>query len=242
MKAALNTTKALGSAEAEAAKRRETTAYKLEELKTSFANMAIKIGEAVLPLLKEMTPIFVKLMEDIGTFAKENPEFTKFATLAAGALVALAPLALAISGIAGALGLIFTPLGLLITFFAIVYTKSEAFRESIAKIWRLIKNIGGALFSGSMEKAGEYLSRDVNFDYDSKGAKIMPADYSKESGLTGSAFEQFRSDSAMSALKEQFVNIGGSIDLTGSGAAQVKKASLGSSAGGNLGFNIAGAK
>lgn len=239
MFAALDTTKALGSAEREAAKRRETAAFKLEEIKTALANMAIKIGESVLPALKEMAPVLTKLADDFGVFAKENPEFMKFAIIAAVALAAVAPLALAISGLAAAIGLIFSPLGLVIGLFTVLYAKSESFRESVLKIGRAMKNITLAATAGSFTKAKEYLLRDVNYEYDSSGAKVIPSDYS---GLTGSAFQDFMSGQSLSAQKEMNVNIGGSIDLTGSGAAQVKKANLGSSIGGNLGFNIAGGK
>lgn len=236
MAVALDRANALGSAEREAAKRRETAAFKLEELKTALANMAIKIGEAVLPAIKEMAPVITKLAADFGDFMKNNPEFAKFAVLAAVVVTAIAPLALAIGGIASALGVVFSPLGALIALFATLYAKSESFRESITKIGRAMKNILGAVFAGSFDKAREYLMRDVNYEYDSNGAKIMPGSYDK---LDSSGFQEFLQGQGLASQKEMNINLGGSINLSGPGAASVTGATLGSSMGGNLGFNIA---
>jgi hypothetical protein len=108
LRVANNETKNMGSVTAEAGVMMGTTAAQMQLAKNNVENLQIEIGNQLLPLIKELIPGFVGVVQAISGFAEANPLLTQIAigigAIGAAAVIALpvvAGLGMAIKTIAG---------------------------------------------------------------------------------------------------------------------------------------------
>jgi hypothetical protein len=108
LKVASDETKNMGSVTAEAGVMMETTAAQMQLAKNAVADLQIEIGNQLLPVIKELIPGFVGMVQAISGFVQANPLLTQIAigvgAIGAAVIVALpvvAGLGMAIKTIAG---------------------------------------------------------------------------------------------------------------------------------------------
>ncbi len=82
-------------------------------LLAAIENAFISIAES--GVLETVSKAFDKLAESINKLSDVNPQILEFGTYAALALVGLAPFSLAVAGLAGSMGLLLSPLGMVVT-------------------------------------------------------------------------------------------------------------------------------
>jgi len=107
-----------GNAEAAFQQMEKSTTRQMEKLKTSFQDMAISIGTALMPVLEQVIKYVKPIIEKIGQWISDNPELTKTILLVAGAvgglLLFLGTLGMMIGPIAAVLGILFGPVGIIL--------------------------------------------------------------------------------------------------------------------------------
>lgn len=96
----------------------KSTSRQMEKMQTSFKDMAIGIGTALMPALTKLVKAVTPIIEKIGKWIEENPELTKTVLLIAGAvgglLVTLGPLLMMLPAIGTAFAILTGPIGLAI--------------------------------------------------------------------------------------------------------------------------------
>jgi hypothetical protein len=93
LKVANDETKNMGSVTAEAGVMMETTAAQILKAKNNVENLQIEIGNQLLPVIKELTPGFIGVVQAVSGFAQANPLLTQIA-IGVGAIGAAAVIAL----------------------------------------------------------------------------------------------------------------------------------------------------
>jgi hypothetical protein len=93
LKVANDETKNMGSVTAEAGVMMETTAAQMQLARNNVENLQIEIGNQLLPVIKELIPGFVGVVQAISGFAEANPLLTQIA-IGIGAIGAAAVIAL----------------------------------------------------------------------------------------------------------------------------------------------------
>jgi hypothetical protein len=108
LRVASDETKNMGSVTAEAGVQMETTAAQMQLAKNNVENLQIEIGNQLLPVIKELIPGFIGVVQAISGFTEANPLLTQIAigigAIGAAAVIALpvvAGLGMAIKTIAG---------------------------------------------------------------------------------------------------------------------------------------------
>jgi hypothetical protein len=93
LKVANDETKNMGSVTAEAGVMMETTAAQMQLAKNNVENLQIEIGNQLLPVIKELIPGFVAVVQAVSGFAQANPLLTQIA-IGIGAIGAAVVIAL----------------------------------------------------------------------------------------------------------------------------------------------------
>lgn len=137
---ATNSIKTSGSVLKEFENRSNTTAFKLKRAKAEFMDAAITLGNALLPVLTDLTKALTPIITGISKWMKENKELTGtivkvVAGVAAGAM-AISGLSTAISVVSGALAFMTGPIGWVIagvaTLSYTIYKVSDAWDDETA--------------------------------------------------------------------------------------------------------------
>ena len=93
-----------GARAVEAARRFATVESQLELLANEFKYLAISIGDAFLPVIRDMISSVKPAVEALAEFTKQNPELVKTAAALGAVAAAIGPLAIGIGGMASLTG------------------------------------------------------------------------------------------------------------------------------------------
>lgn len=151
--------KFLGSMMRELEIKKKTAAFKLKQLRAAYIGLAIDIGTTLLPVIKEIAPVFGKIATAISKFVKKNPELTKFIVLSGLAFAAVAPLALAIGALFNPVTLIVGAMALLGVKLGFVAKNSKTLKPFFTDIWKILKNIDKAGFGKTFTEIGERIDK-----------------------------------------------------------------------------------
>ncbi len=141
----------------------QSTSRQMESLKSSVTDMAISIGQSLMPILNQVIEMVKPIIETIGNWIKENPELTKTLFLVAGAvgalLLVLGTLGMIIGPLAAAFTLLLGPVGLVIAAIAalaaigiVVWNNWDKIGDFFKNLWEGIKNA----FSSALDWIKEY--------------------------------------------------------------------------------------
>lgn len=100
----------------EASKRFSTMASKIEILKNRLHDLAIEVGEGMMPILDKLNKIIEPIIEAIGKWIDEHPRLVQWmmvvAVIVAGLVIAIAGLTTVLMGVAAVFLIIMSPIGL----------------------------------------------------------------------------------------------------------------------------------
>ncbi len=131
---------------------RNTAEGGLIVMKNEFSNLREVIGEALIPMIQQITAALTPLITKATEWISENKELTKWILLGVGAFSALllvvGSLGMALPVIIAGFGFLLSPIGLVIVAIlgiaaAIIYVIKnwENFKEGIRGVWEVIKSI-----------------------------------------------------------------------------------------------------
>ena len=141
------------AAEEEASKQMNTLSNTLKEIKMQLNDIAVQLGEVLLPILKELLQDYISPL--INKFSSLSDTTKKWILVIGGALSALGPVILAItkivkacSSLSGVFAALASPVGIVIAVIAALiaivvalYNTNEEFRTRVQEIWESIKDI-----------------------------------------------------------------------------------------------------
>ena len=130
----------------------ETAGQRMAKLQAKFEGMAVKLGEALMPVIEKLVPVIEKLIE---LFTGLGPEIQAIAVVGGVLMGAFALLWPVISGVVGALGgvggltavlaLLTGPIGLIILAVGLLaaawFTNFGGIQDKVAAVWEKIKPI-----------------------------------------------------------------------------------------------------
>ena len=127
--------------------RSNTTAFKLRAAQTNAENLAILIGNELLPVITDITEAVVPVIKSISAWVSENPELTKTilkVTAAVGAILGvLAAVGFVISGVATTVGVLATAFSVVASLPFIIGAALVGAGILIYKNWDKIKTFFG---------------------------------------------------------------------------------------------------
>ena len=135
------------SVQAEFANRSNTTAFKLRAAQTNAENLAILIGNELLPVITGITEAVIPVIKSISAWVSANPELTKTilkVTAAVGAILGvMAVVGFAISGVATTVGVLATAFSVVASLPFIIGAALVGAGILIYKNWDKIKTFFG---------------------------------------------------------------------------------------------------
>ena len=128
----------------------------------------IQMGDAILPIIKKLTPDIIKIVWKFREWIKLNPHIMKNAIIIIGITAAVVALSVAVGLVLSVLGtlasvlaVVFSPVGLVIAAiavgFVLLYKHSESFRNIISSIVGVAKSLFTAFKEGGLDKFLERL-------------------------------------------------------------------------------------
>lgn len=93
-----------GSMQKELNKKLSTAKVKIDRVKAGFNALMIAIGSVMLPLIKSVVPVLLRIGEKLAAFAKAHPIIVKFALLFGMALAVIGAIGIAIGVVVGLVG------------------------------------------------------------------------------------------------------------------------------------------
>ena len=147
-----------GAADAATAQMEESTSRQMAHLMADLKDVAMTIGEALMPVLQEIVETVVPIVQKVGEWVKENPKLVKTILVAVGAigglLVTLGPILMVLGSLltmlpvlGGAFAVLLGPVGLVIAAIAAViaigvllYKNWDTIKEKATSIWDGIAN------------------------------------------------------------------------------------------------------
>lgn len=141
-----------------------TMANKMDRAKASIHNVGIAIGSALLPSVTKVAAVLVKIVTPIASWIEKHQKLT---TIVLGSLVGLGALAAVIWLITTAVGLLISPVGLVVLAIAAVVAGAIYAYKHFAKFRDITKEVGSFLktaFIASWHEAGkivQWFSTDV---------------------------------------------------------------------------------
>lgn len=151
--------KFLGSMMRELEIKKKTAAFKLKQLRAAYNILAIDIGATLLPVIKEIAPVFGKIATAISKFVKKNPELTKFIVISGLAFAAIAPIALVIGTLLNPVTLVAGAIALLGVKLGYVARNSKTLKPFFTDLWKILKNIDKAGFEKTFTAIGERINK-----------------------------------------------------------------------------------
>jgi len=136
----------------------KSTSRSMEKLKASFKDIAISVGNVLLPVLTDLVEKIKPVIENIKAWMEEHPELTKIIIIATGAigglLLVLGPLLMMLPGLVvlgpmvgaaftmmlGPVGLIIAGIAALIAIGVLVWKNWDTIKEKAVEIWNNIVN------------------------------------------------------------------------------------------------------
>lgn len=122
----------------------EGEGFKFEKLMANLRVAGIRLGNVLLPVVANIAE---RLTHWIKAFQKLSPQTKKFILIAVGVAAVLGPALLLISGIATAIGLLISPVGLvilaiaaLVAGFVLLYRHSEQVQKAVGDMWKWIQD------------------------------------------------------------------------------------------------------
>ena len=161
-----STTNATGMTDEAVKQMSEGSSADLDVLKQNLANLAITIGDTLIPILKQIMDALVPIIQKVSEWVKENPKLVKTILVAVGAvgglLVTLGPILMVLGSLltmlpalGGAFAVLLGPVGLVIAAIAAViaigvllYKNWDTIKEKATAIWNGIANF----FTGIWDK------------------------------------------------------------------------------------------
>jgi TP901 family phage tail tape measure protein len=136
-----------GSVQAEFVNQSNTTAFKLRQAQTNAENLAILIGNELLPVITDITEAVMPVIDSISAWVSENPALTKTilkVTAAVGAILGvLAAVGFIISGVATTVGVLATAFSVVASLPFIIGAALVGAGILIYKNWDKIKTFFG---------------------------------------------------------------------------------------------------
>ena len=261
----LNTTLALvsgkefsGSMLKEFLTKAETTEMMLKRLQVVFVILKREIGNALIPVIRELAMTFIPIIEFITSFVKSHPKFTKFTLIIVGIAAALIPIIGIVTLIAANIVLLG---GTFMAWVGIAVGAIAAVVAAFMFIPELINYIGNLLFNFKwvwydFQEAFFEMKDAVLPALKAFGLKIweiLTWPIRKTMELLSKLPKAIRDRTGISALQESFngiftdstinsqpVTINGNIDIGVTGPGAVKSSGLKANTPGDLGFNMGG--
>lgn len=138
-------TRFAGSMQRELEKKLATAAVKIKQVKVAFINMAIIAGTAMLPVIKRITPILMKIGKAVKLFAKEHPGLMKMAIVAgiifAAFSLALIPIGFMAAGISALLSpaaAIIALISGIVVSVAALASENKGLMNALKKLWGVV--------------------------------------------------------------------------------------------------------
>lgn len=137
----------------------ESTSRQMAALKASFMDIAISIGNVLLPILKDIVDSVKPIIENIRTWMEENPELSKTIVIAVavigGLLAVLGPLLIMLPAVGAAFTMLLGPVGIVIAAIAaliaigvLVWKNWDKIKEKAKQIWNSIVGFFKRVWAG----------------------------------------------------------------------------------------------
>jgi TP901 family phage tail tape measure protein len=229
----------MGSMMRELAKKLESPRVKLLQISSAFSNLAIVIGDSVLPVIQIISPHITKMATAVRKFVEAHPKLTAFGVAAMFTFAAISTLVVGI--------------GILAASITAIVGSAAAVGVIFGAIGGIVTAIGSAIVATAVAMGAPFLAAATAIIGVSEAIKQLRANWDTlfapgflkdlvgfvDAGVLN-LLDKFKGSSVADRDTARAGTLNGRIDVTASGGATVRNAEMITSMPGDLGFNMGG--